>query len=131
MAGGEAELRLDVLPIGKRVHRNRYQPKAAPQGLLDRMDRLERIAKGEQPKTGLRCGRCGQYKAKDEFHRLLRNKTGRMRQRYCKPCSADAKVAWMAQTRGDVCPAGSAPVRTIQDENRDLRLQLDLIRWRK
>jgi len=83
----EAELRLDVLPIGKRAHRNRYEPKTTRQGLLDRLDRVERIVRGEQPEAGLRCGRCGQYKAKDEFHWLLRHRTERRRQRYYMPFS--------------------------------------------
>jgi len=124
----EAELRLDVLPIGKRVHRNRYESKTTPQRLLDRIERLERMAKGEQPRTWLRCGRCGQYKPEDEFHRLLRHRTGRRRQRYCKSCSAEAKAAWLAQIRGIAPPLGPVRIRTKQDEVRDLARQLELRR---
>ena len=54
-------LYLEVRPTGtKRDDRRRYESKAVPQGLLDCVEPLERIARGEQPKTGLRCGLCGQ-----------------------------------------------------------------------
>ena len=117
-----------LLRNGKRADRRRYQPKVVPQGLLDRIERLERIARGEHPKSGLRCGRCGQYKPKNDFHRLLRPKTGRRRQRYCKPCSAEAKAAWLARIRGIAPPLGPVRVRTKQDEVRDLARQLELRR---
>ena len=91
---------------------------------MNRIERLERIARGEQPKTGLRCGRCSQYKPENEFHRLLRHRTGRRRQRYFKPCSADAKAAWLARIQGMALPVGPVRVRAKQDEMRDLRRQL-------